>query len=218
MPYILDLETASSAVRNLSGYDLCGRQLRMDFAENEKEGIETLKPIESGNTNPIGSTMAPPATGGNSAMPAHSGNGGQHPFAPSPFQGYPAPQGMSGSYQNSEVAIANLISSSNPQQLIELMSQMKVYAFEICETSIHNANRLSYRHILIKPELYYWPILNFLILCSRLCLCLISSIIICCRYLFTKTIESRYYLFRGYFSLQSLLRLLLCQSLNPWLP
>ncbi|EFJ10810.1 hypothetical protein SELMODRAFT_8465, partial [Selaginella moellendorffii] len=31
-----DEETALSARRNLSGYDLNGRQLRVDFAENEK--------------------------------------------------------------------------------------------------------------------------------------------------------------------------------------
>jgi cleavage stimulation factor subunit 2 len=31
-----DEETASSARRNLPGYEISGRQLRVDFAENEK--------------------------------------------------------------------------------------------------------------------------------------------------------------------------------------
>lgn len=31
-----DEETASSARRNLQGYEISGRQLRVDFAENEK--------------------------------------------------------------------------------------------------------------------------------------------------------------------------------------
>lgn len=33
----LDAETASSAVRNLNNYDVGGRQLRIDFAESDKE-------------------------------------------------------------------------------------------------------------------------------------------------------------------------------------
>ena len=33
---LTDVETAASAVRNLNGYDVGGRQLRLDFADNDE--------------------------------------------------------------------------------------------------------------------------------------------------------------------------------------
>jgi hypothetical protein len=37
--YLADYETAASAVRNLNNYDIGGRQLRVDFAESDKEAL-----------------------------------------------------------------------------------------------------------------------------------------------------------------------------------
>ena len=34
-----DAETAASAVRNLNNYDIGGRQLRLDFADSDKDDI-----------------------------------------------------------------------------------------------------------------------------------------------------------------------------------
>jgi cleavage stimulation factor subunit 2 len=38
----LDAETASSAVRNLNGYDVNGRQLRVDFADNDSTSTPAI--------------------------------------------------------------------------------------------------------------------------------------------------------------------------------
>ena len=48
----LDAETASSAIRNLNNYDIGGRQLRVDYAENDanRGAKEVSVPIQSQNS------------------------------------------------------------------------------------------------------------------------------------------------------------------------
>jgi RNA recognition motif-containing protein len=45
---VLDAETASSAVRNLNGYELGGRQLRVDYADMDP-AIEAQRQRERGH-------------------------------------------------------------------------------------------------------------------------------------------------------------------------
>ncbi|KND02817.1 uncharacterized protein SPPG_01899 [Spizellomyces punctatus DAOM BR117] len=93
-----DAETAASAVRNLNSYDVGGRQLRIDFAESDKE--------DSG-----GAGRAPPPDDRNRNMPQ-------------PTQMAP-PTVIPG--QSSTDVINKTLSSYPPEQMLEVLSQMKFH-------------------------------------------------------------------------------------------
>jgi cleavage stimulation factor subunit 2 len=54
-----DYQTAASAVRNLNGYEIGGRQLRVDYAENDKDpAVTTKQETENNVANVVASSGA----------------------------------------------------------------------------------------------------------------------------------------------------------------
>ncbi|TPX62296.1 hypothetical protein PhCBS80983_g00534 [Powellomyces hirtus] len=107
-----DAETAASAVRNLNNYDVGGRQLRIDFAESDKEDP--------------GAGGGPPA-GGARQQPVDDR---KPPQAQAPIQPVvqPAPTMQQGPPpQPSTEAINKLLASYPPEQMLEVLAQMKVH-------------------------------------------------------------------------------------------
>lgn len=124
-----DVETATSAVRNLVNYEVNGRNLRIDFAENEtaRDG--------SGQSRPA----AP--SGGGSFAPA--------PMAAVPHASLPAaadPAIPSGPPPSTE-AINATLSMMPPTQLLEILTQMK----SLVHANPDQARRL----FLSNPQLSY---------------------------------------------------------------
>ena len=64
-----DIETAQSAMRNLNGYDINGRKLRVDFAEDSTKGLPLPRPpqnknmfVNRQNNSPPPNFQTPPKT------------------------------------------------------------------------------------------------------------------------------------------------------------
>ena len=110
-----DHETAASAVRNLNNYDMGGRTLRVDFAENEKPGGPSRE-REDGARGAAGSStfQQSPQYGG----PASGAQPGMAYGAPPPSAG--------GGIGVQDPAVAKALALFTNEQLMELMSQMKV--------------------------------------------------------------------------------------------
>ncbi|KAI8820986.1 hinge domain of cleavage stimulation factor subunit 2-domain-containing protein [Fimicolochytrium jonesii] len=122
-----DAETAASAVRNLNNYDVNGRQLRIDFAESDKED-----PGPGGNGGP--------GQGPQSAPQSYQ----QHQQPPPPQQ-QQLPQQMYGQQNmntpphNTPVpapvaagppatdVINKILASYPPEQMLEVLAQMKLH-------------------------------------------------------------------------------------------
>ena len=96
-------DLASSAVRNLQGYQLNGRGLRVDWAEPNKAGI-TQKPRPMGGPPP----PAPPGPG------VGGGLQGLPPGVQLPPQ------------VNAQDAISQTLAAIPPNQLLDIMGQIKV--------------------------------------------------------------------------------------------
>lgn len=102
-----DSETAASAIRNLSGYEIGGRHLKVDKADND---------------------MLPSAAGGSTVGPAGSSSSGtreHQPFTPTtrPVQNLPGVPACT-----STAAIHSILSAppfNNPQNLLELLASLK---------------------------------------------------------------------------------------------
>ncbi|CAO3678263.1 unnamed protein product [Umbelopsis vinacea] len=105
-------ETASSAVRNLNGYELGGRQLRVDYADMDP-AIEAQRQRERGHDNRRGPNQPP-----RSAAPPM-----QAPNVPNVPSMASVPDTRSATDQ-----ISGTLASMNPQQLYTLMTQMKQLA------------------------------------------------------------------------------------------
>ena len=106
-----DYETAASAVRNLNNYDVGGRTLRVDYADNADEGTDLAKPLK--------------------------GKTGTAPSIPNPAMTQQLPQQLqSVPMQQTQMPVAPLMSSTdaisatmsalNPAQLLEYLSYLKV--------------------------------------------------------------------------------------------
>ncbi|KAI9105937.1 hypothetical protein DFS34DRAFT_36885 [Phlyctochytrium arcticum] len=92
-----DSETAGSAVRNLNNYDVGGRQLRIDFAESDKEDMGTAP------------NRGPPAS--------------EERRGPPPMNSRPQP--VAASSQPSVEVINQTLATYPPDQMLEVLSQMK---------------------------------------------------------------------------------------------
>jgi cleavage stimulation factor subunit 2 len=113
-----DAETALSAMRNLNGYEIGGRTLRVDNACTEKNKMDQM--IEGARGG-----------GGGGMPPAASAGGGAAADRMAPMMG-PAGMGMSeGPYgepvepEKAPESISKAVASLPPEQMFELMKQMK---------------------------------------------------------------------------------------------
>ena len=107
-----DPETASSAIRNLSGYEIAGRHLKVDKADNDMLPSMTVG----------GSGISSISTGPGSSSGAGAGNFGGS-VQSRPIQSIP---GVSPTA--STAAIHSILSAppfTNPQSLLELLSSLK---------------------------------------------------------------------------------------------
>lgn len=98
-----DAETAGSAIRNLNGFDVGGRHLKVDYADNEMPSMPSM-PSSGGGSNPM-----------------FSGSSGHH-------QQQPQIHSSSQVYANSMEEINATLASMSNQQLVELVSQAKALA------------------------------------------------------------------------------------------
>ncbi|EAW06407.1 putative polyadenylation factor subunit CstF64 [Aspergillus clavatus NRRL 1] len=99
-----DADAAASAVRNLNDYEIMGRKIRVDWPHNnEKDSV-------------------PPDYSQTSQMPVQDGQGGQQSSAPLP----PLPPGVDvPPHLDCPNAISQTLSSLPPNQLLDVLSQMK---------------------------------------------------------------------------------------------
>jgi len=107
-----DAETASSAVRNLNGYELGGRQLRVDYADMDP-AIDAQRQRERGHENRRGPNPPP-----RSAPP---------PIQPTNVPNMPNMVPVADTRSATD-QISGTLASMNPQQLYTLMTQMKQLA------------------------------------------------------------------------------------------
>ena len=105
-----DAETALSAMRNLNGYEIGGRTLRVDSASTEKNKMEQL--VGAGGGGGAGAQAGPPP---------------QQPMIDAPMGpgGDMGPYGMSTEPEKAPEAISKAVASLPPEQMFELMKQMK---------------------------------------------------------------------------------------------
>lgn len=120
-----DPETAASAVRNLNDVPVGGRPLRVDFAESDPAQDQ------QGGGGGGGARRRPPQAGGGAPGPSGgppfdfgaggiAGPSGQINFAALPTGTMPPP-GV-----NATDAISQTLASLPPNQLLDVMSKMKV--------------------------------------------------------------------------------------------
>ncbi len=105
-----DAETALSAMRNLNGYEIGGRTLRVDSAVTEKNKMEMMdrdRPV-GGGQGPMGGPGMPPGPMGMPTMGPSDG-----PYGP-PVDPEKAPE-----------SISKAVASLPTEQRFELMKQMK---------------------------------------------------------------------------------------------
>lgn len=114
-----DYETAASAVRNLNNYDVGGRTLRVDYADNADDGTDLAKPIKpKASTTPVAvnpsmGQMQPPTQ---QMIPQSQ-----------PMQQNPMP---TASLMSSTDSISATMSALNPAQLLEYLSYLKLFAMQ----------------------------------------------------------------------------------------
>ncbi|KAJ3023799.1 hypothetical protein HKX48_000933 [Thoreauomyces humboldtii] len=117
-----DAETAASAVRNLNNYDVGGRQLRIDFAESDKEDNGPSSMHSGGGAAPRPDDRIPPPV--------------QQQVQPSPPQQQlqqnqqipkqqPIPMQQQAAQPSSIDAINTILASYPPEQMLEVLAQMK---------------------------------------------------------------------------------------------
>ncbi len=104
-----DYETAASAVRNLNNYDVGGRTLRVDYADNADEGAELGKLAKA-------KAQAPSAPNQSMAQ------------IPQQIQSVPMQQSQMpvAPLMSSTDSISATMSTLNPAQLLEYLSYLKV--------------------------------------------------------------------------------------------
>ncbi|KAG2177286.1 hypothetical protein INT43_007943 [Umbelopsis isabellina] len=114
-----DAETASSAVRNLNGYELGGRQLRVDYADMDP-AIEAQRQRERGGGGGGHENRRGPG-------PAQPPRAAPPPIQPSHVPNMPNMPPVQDSRSATD-QISGTLASMNPQQLYTLMTQMKQLA------------------------------------------------------------------------------------------
>ena len=113
-----DAETALSAMRNLNGYEIGGRTLRVDSASTEKNKMEQLVGGGGGG----GGAQGGPAADARMQQPMMDAPGG---MGPGGVGGDMGPYGMSTEPEKAPEAISKAVASLPPEQMFELMKQMK---------------------------------------------------------------------------------------------
>lgn len=116
-----DAETAASAVRNLNGISVGGRTLRLDYGGGERKFDRHAGP-------PAGYRSAPPAP---PAPPAPSMPPMPSWTPPQPPQSRPAPPPPVADQAATE-AIRTTLSHMPPNQLLDILTQMRVRAPGVC--------------------------------------------------------------------------------------
>ncbi|KAJ3057311.1 hypothetical protein HK097_009264 [Rhizophlyctis rosea] len=115
-----DAETAASAVRNLNGYDVGGRQLRIDFAESDKEDgpADRNRPDDQ----PRRRDQAPPV------QPPQAQQQQPQVHQPPQQQVLPPqqPQATMQPQQSSVEVIGKTLASYTKAQMMELVSSLKL--------------------------------------------------------------------------------------------
>ena len=119
-----DHETALSAVRNLNNYELGGRPLRIDLADSDPflEGKTTVRGelLDGGYPGPSEPRSQWRASGGSRVNEAES-------FLANVPPGIQIPKGSS-----SLDSISHTLASMPPNQLMEVLAQMKVPRVFVC--------------------------------------------------------------------------------------
>ncbi|TVY45074.1 Cleavage stimulation factor subunit [Lachnellula subtilissima] len=127
-----DSDSASSAVRNLNDYEIMNRKLRVDFS-NDAGG-------DDDNSAPAGYQHPPPSNGMPIPPPSQAHNGNST-LPPLPL-GIDLPAGL-----DCPDAISRTLSTLPPQQLLDVLSQMKTLATTDPSKAtelLHQAPQLSY--------------------------------------------------------------------------
>jgi cleavage stimulation factor subunit 2 len=128
-----DYETAASAVRNLNNYDVGGRTLRVDYADNADEDAKPTKPKAS--TPAVNQSMGQMPMG---QMPMGQMPMGQMPMGQMQPPSQQIPQNQSiqqapmptASLMSSTDSISATMSTLNPAQLLEYLSYLKLFAMQ----------------------------------------------------------------------------------------
>ena len=110
-----DHETALSAVRNLNGQDVGGRPLRIDLADSD--------PFLEGKTTVRGEIIDGGETRAQWRERQHERERAQDGFMRQLPQGVPLPPGT-----NAMDHISNVLATTQPSQILEVLAQMKVCA------------------------------------------------------------------------------------------
>jgi cleavage stimulation factor subunit 2 len=112
-----DSVTAMSAIRNLNGYEMHGRQLRVGFSETDKGGDDG---------KPAGRPVNPPGATG--SAPGNFQNQPPRTNAPPqmiPGMAAPMPGFGAGGQTTLQGEVNKIVESMSPSQLYEIMTQMK---------------------------------------------------------------------------------------------
>ncbi|KAJ3036657.1 hypothetical protein HDV00_002481 [Rhizophlyctis rosea] len=131
-----DADTAASAVRNLNGYDVGGRQLRIDFAESDKDELPTERRRPEAPrlrdyppaTAPSQTSQPVPPIQQQAPQQSHQ-QPVQQPFQQPFQQSLPqqtAVQPQVQQQQSSVEVIGKTLSTYSKQQMMELISSLKL--------------------------------------------------------------------------------------------
>jgi len=129
IPFQKDHETAASAVRNLNNADVGGRPLRIDLADSDPflEGKTTVRGelIDGGVPGPS-EPRSQWRSGGGSGMDTGGRSADPNAFLVGLPPGISVPHGST-----SLDTISQTLATMNPNQLMEVLAQMKVRLFLI---------------------------------------------------------------------------------------
>ena len=120
-----DADTAASAVRNLQGYDIMGRELRVNFATQKEFRDANVSAPNAGASPMVASGASSSASRPNYAQQQQQQRAYENTVIPTPGGNNPA---SATAAQSATDAITTLLATMSPAALIELMSQMKLLA------------------------------------------------------------------------------------------
>ncbi len=132
LSYVLEHETALSAVRNLNGQEIGGRPLRIDLADSDPflQGKTTVRGeiIDGGETRAQWRERNERERGGD-RDDRHGRGDDPNSFLHNLPKGVSLPPGT-----NASDAITNVLATSDPGQILEVLAQMKVCPLRsVCE-------------------------------------------------------------------------------------
>ena len=158
-----DHETAKSAVRNLNGYDLGGRPLRIDLADSDPflEGKTTVRGelVDGGETRAQWRER-------HERERNRERNTNPNAFLHNLPPGVPIPPGST-----ALDTISTMLARADPAQILEVLAQMKVCNNRpiACVSTSLTRCRPSSSRILIRQGHCLLPIHNLAMPCSRHC-------------------------------------------------